>query len=163
MARYSVSWTTKTMVVVADGANNYTDNGYAFFLLGGSATQLIKVNEIYIGGEDTASTPCQMVYSRDHVIGATGISGTTLSALDVQTTAPTAPINGNVSTTKPQRVATGHLLNLSLNTYGGIARWQARYGEEISQYGTAVSVGETSLSSVTGTGKVSSHIIYEVV
>ncbi len=163
MARYSVSWTTKTMVVVADGANNYTDSGYAFFLLGGSATQLIKVNEIYIGGEDPASVACQMVYSRDHVIGATAISGTTLSALDVQTTAPTAPLNGNISTTKPQRLATNHLLNPSLNTFGGIARWQARYGEEITQYGTAVDVGETSLSSTAGTGKHSGHIIFEIV
>lgn len=64
MARYSVSYVTKTMIAVAD-TTNYTDNGYANMLLGGSATQLIKINEVYIGGEDTASTPTTMSYARD--------------------------------------------------------------------------------------------------
>ena len=162
MARYSLGYQTKTMIAVADTAN-MTDNGYATFLLGGSATQLLKINEVYIGGEDTASTPTTMVLARDSTIAATGISGNTNAPMDVQTTAPTVAVFGCVSTTKPQRAATLHLLQLSLNTYGGIARWQARYGEEISVYGTAVNVGEVSLSSVTGTGKVSGHIIYEVV
>jgi hypothetical protein len=73
-------------------------------------------------------------------------------------------VYGSASTTKPQRSATlGHLLQLSLNTYGGIARWQARYGEEITTYGASASLGEVSLSSVTGTGIVSGHVLYEVV
>ena len=67
------------------------------------------------------------------------------------------------ATTFPQRSATGYLLDLSLNTYGGIARWQARYGEEITVYGNTAPGGEVSLSSRAGTGKTSGHIIYEVV
>jgi len=162
MARYSVGYQTKTMIAVADGAN-FTDNGYAFYILPGAATQLLKTNEIYIGGEDTASTPTTMVLARDSVIATTAFSGCFIAPRDEQTTAPTAPNVGTVSTAKPQRSATLHLLQLSLNTYGGIARWQARYGEEITSYGVAVSVGEISLSSVTGTGKISGHAIIEVV
>jgi hypothetical protein len=55
-----------------------------------------------------------------------------------------------------------HLLHLSLNTYGGISRWQARYGEEISVVGNTASLGEVSLSAITGTGISSGHILYEI-
>jgi hypothetical protein len=71
---------------------------------------------------------------------------------------------GNTAATSgPARSATLYLLNLSLNTYGGISRWQARYGEEITVYGASASIGEAVLSSKVGTGKSSGHIIYELV
>jgi hypothetical protein len=161
--RYSLSYQSKTMVAVADTAN-YTDNGYATFLKGGSSTMQLKVNEVYIGGEDTASTPTTMVFARDSTVAATGISGNFNAALDGTGTAPgTIATFGSVSTTKPQRDAALHLLQLSLNTYGGISRWQARYGEEITIVGNTASLGEASLSSVTGTGKISGHVLYELV
>ena len=163
MARYSLTSQTATMIAVAD-TNAYTDNGYAFFLQGGSATMALRVNEIYIGGEDTASTPTTMVFSRDSTVGATGISGCMNAVLDASNTAPgTVAVFGRVSTTKPQRSSTLHLLQLSLNTFGGIARWQARYGEEITIVTATQPLGECSLSSVTGTGKISSHCLYELV
>jgi hypothetical protein len=163
MARYSLSFQTKTMVAVAD-TTGYTDNGYATFLQGGGATQTLRINEIYIGGEDTASTPTTMVFARDSTVGVTGISGNFLAVTDASNTAPgTVPVYGCVSTTKPQRSSTLHLLQLSLNTDGGITRWQARPGEEITTVGASASLGEVSLSSVTGTGKVSGHVLFEVV
>ncbi len=162
MARYSVSWVTKTMIAVAD-TTNYTNAGYCTYILPGSSTQVLKTNEIYIGGEDTASTPTTFSFARDHVVATTAFSGSFITAMDVQTTAPTLPNVGSTSTALPQRLATGHLLGLSMNTFGGIARWQARYGEEITQLGTAVDVGQTSLSSITGTGKCSGHVIIEIV
>jgi len=163
MARYSLSYQSKTMTAVAD-TTNYTDNGYAFFLQGGSATMQLKVNELYIGGEDTASTPTTMVFARDSTVAATGISGDFNALMDGTSTAPgTVAVYGCVSTTKPQRSSTLHLLQLSLNTYGGISRWQARYSEEITIITATQPLGEASLSSVTGTGKVSGHCIYELV
>jgi hypothetical protein len=164
MARYSVGFQSKTMTAVAD-ANAMTDNGYATFLQGGSATMMLKVNEIYLGGESAASNPTTMAFGRDSVVAVTAISGNFNAVLDAVTVAPgTVAVYGCVSTTKPQRSATlGHLLQLSLNAYGGIARWQARYGEEITTYGASASLGEVSLSSVTGTGIVSGHVLYEVV
>jgi hypothetical protein len=67
------------------------------------------------------------------------------------------------ATTFPQRSSTLYLLNLSLNTLGGIARWQARQGEELTCQGTTATAGEIIISSKTGIGKTSGHIIYEVV
>lgn len=162
MARYSLSYQTKTMTAVAD-TTNMTDNGYATFLQGGSATMQLKINEVYIGGESSSSTPTTMVLARDSTVAATGISGNFNALLDGTSTAPgTVAVFGSVSTTKPQRSSTLHLLQLSLNTYGGIARWQARYGEEIVVITATQPLGEVSLSSVTGAGIVSGHVLYEV-
>lgn len=162
MARYSLAFQTKTMVAVADTVA-MTDNGYATILQGGSSTMQLKLNEVYIGGEDTSSTPTTMVLARDSTVAATAISGNFNALLDATSTAPgTIAVFGSVSTTKPQRSATLHMLQLSLNTFGGLARWQARYGEEINMIGNTASLGEVSLSSVTGTGKASGHIIYEL-
>jgi hypothetical protein len=163
MARYSLGYQSKTMTAVAD-TTNMTDNGYATFLQGGSSTMQLRVNEVYIGGESSASTPTTMVLARDSTVAATGISGNFNAALDGSGVAPgTLAVFGSVSTTKPQRSSTLHLLQLSLNTFGGIARWQARYGEEITTIGNTGSLGEVSLSSVTGAGIVSGHVLYELV
>lgn len=164
MARYSLGFTSKTMTAVADAAN-MTDNGYATFLQGGSSTMQLRINEVYIGGESASSNPTTMVLGRDSTVAATGISGNFNALMDAASVAPgTVAVFGSVSTTKPQRSSTlGRLLDLSLNAYGGIARWQARYGEEITVVGNTASLGEVSLSSVTGTGIVSGHVLYELV
>lgn len=163
MAKYSLTWRSITAVAVANAAN-MTDSGYPTFLQGGSATMQLKINEIEVNGQDTASTPTDMVLARDSTVAATGISGNTNALDDASATAPgTVAVFGNVSTTKPQRSATLALLSLGLNTFGGINRWQARYGEELTIIGNTASLGEASLSSVTGTGKTSGHLIYELV
>lgn len=167
MAKYSITWQSITATAVADDTS-YTDSGYPCFIQGGGATQLLKYSEIYIGGEDaSASNPTAFVVSRDSVVGATGISGTTAALLDATSTAPgTVPVHGNVSTTKPKRPASrgSQLLRLSVNCYGGIVRWVAAPGTELTTYGASTTLlSELSISAVTGTGKTSGHVIVEVV
>lgn len=162
MARYSVSWATNTATAVAD-TTNFTDAGYPTFLQGGNSTQRLSVYEVYLGGEDTAATACTFIVARDSTVAATGISGNFLAALDGSTTAPgTLPVYGSTSTTKPQRSSTLHLLGLSFNTYGGIVRWVAAPGSEIAVVGNTASLGELSVSSKTGAGKTSGHVLFEV-
>ena len=163
MAKYALTWQSTTNVAVADTAN-MTDAGYATFLQGGSATQRLVVSEIYIGGEDTASTVNTTVFSRESTVAATAISGNKNAVIDASNTAPgTVAVFGNTSTTKPQRSSTLHLLQLSMNSFGGIVRWVAAPGNEISIVTATQPLGDASLSNVTGTGKTSGHIIYEVV
>jgi hypothetical protein len=165
MARYSGTWTSVTNIATAD-TTNLVDASYPFLLAGGASTMQLKVNEIYIGGESpTTSTPVTMQFARNSTAHTGGVTVGTTAALDGTTTAPgTLAVFGNtVATTKPQRSSTLKLLGLSLNTYGGIARWQARYGEEITLYGLAATAGECSLSSITGAGITSGHVLYEVV
>lgn len=166
MARYSLSWTSITPTATAD-TTNLVDSTYPAILQGGSGTMRLNINEVYIGGEASASSsPTIMVLARDSTVAATVTAGTTRNAaLDGSTVAPgTLATFGHIATTKPQRSATLHLLHLSFNAYGGIARWQARYGEELSVVGNTASLGEVSLSAFTGgtTGATSGHILYEV-
>lgn len=165
MARYSVSSQSATLSAVADAAN-FTDNGYLFFLQGGTSTQQLRISEVQSGGESTSSATAIAVFGRDSTIAATGISGGFNAALDAAATAPgTLATFGRVSTTKPQRSATlGHLITHSYNAFGGLARWQARQGEEITVVGNTASLGEVSYSGFTGaSGIVSGHCIYEIV
>ena len=165
MAKWSFKSATWTPVAVADTAN-FTDNGY-MGLMGGSTTQVLKVLEIYMGGQATSSSPSLMIFSRDSTVQATPTALTTgqsNAALDPATAALGAPqVAFTASTTKPQRSATLGLLNLSYNAFGGIVRWVAAPGEEIGVLGNAASFGEISLSAYTGgtPGLTGSHIIYE--
>ena len=163
MARYALNFQTKTMTAVAD-TTAMTDNGYATFLQGGSSTMVLRVNEVYLGGESTSSTPTTMQLARDSTVAATSISGNFNAMLDGSGVAPgTLATFGSVSTTKPQRSSTLKLITPSLNAFGAVLRWQARYGEEITIVGNTASLGEASLSSITGAGIVSGHILYELV
>lgn len=163
MARYSATWSTITAAAVADTVA-FTAGQAPGFLRSGGASNLVKVNEIYIGGEDTASTPTSMIFARNSTLSVGALSVGQTNLLDAVATAPgtVASWGSTAATTFPQRSATGYLLQLSLNTYGGISRWQARYGEEISILGTTQPLGDASLSSKTGTGKTSGHIIFEI-
>ena len=165
MAKWSFSNPTWTPTAVGDTVTQ-TANG-ACFLQGGSATQLLTISEIYLGGEAIVTSPTFITLARDSTVAATSITlGTNgknapLSYATAALAAPQAP--GFSATTMPQRAATLHLLNLAFNALGGIVRWVAYPGEEITLYGNAVNVGEVSLSAFTGgtPGLMSSQIIYE--
>jgi hypothetical protein len=167
MARYSANWTSITPTATAD-TTNLTDSTYPLILQGGNSTMRLAINEVYIGGEAAASSsPTIMVLARDSTVAATvTLAPVRLAATDGATVAPaTLAVAGNVATTKPQRSSTLHLLHLSFNAYGGIARWQARYGEEITVVGNTASLGEVSLSAYTGgtPGANSGHVLFEEV
>lgn len=168
MAKRIVSVTTQIPTATADGAVNLADATYPFIFQGGSGTQRTNILEIYLGGQAGASSPTFMILSRDGQVASGANSngaGQTDASLDAATAALAAPVlTGNTNATnKPQRSATLHLLNLSLNAFGGIVRWVAAPGEEISIVGNTASLGEISLSAFTGgtPGLLGSHGIYE--
>lgn len=165
MAKRITSVTTITPTAFAD-TTNLTSATYPFIVQGGSATQRINVLEIYIGGQAGASAPTFMLLSRDSIVGVTNSFGTgqTDAAMDASTAALAAPpLTGNTNSTAPQRSSTLHLLNLSVNCFGGIVRWVAPPGEEISIIGNTQPLGEVSFSAFTGgtPGAMGTHLIYE--
>jgi hypothetical protein len=165
MARYSAAWSQITAAAVNDTVA-FTAGQLPGFLRSGAATQQLKINEVYIGGlEASASNATEMILARTSTISVGALSVGTNALLDFNATAPgtTASFGSTAATTFGQRSSTLYLLNLALNAYGGIARWQARVGEEISCYGNTATGGEVCLSSKLGTGKTSGHILYEVV
>lgn len=164
MARYSMTNTSTTMTATAD-TTNLADNTYFGILQGGSGTMRLNIGEVYLGGESTASALAIMVVARDSTVAATVTAGNTRNAVtDGSNTAPTTTaVTGSAATTKPQRSSTLHLLHMSFNAFGGISRWQARPGEDISVVGNTASLGEISISLYTGgTGVMSGHCLYEV-
>ena len=164
MARYSSSWSGVTAAAVADTVS-FTAGQAPGFLRSGAAGVQVRINEVYIGGEDAASNPTTMILARTSTISVGALTVGNSALLDANATAPgTLPSWGSTAaTTFSQRSSTLYLLQPTLNTYGGIARWQARYGEEITVQGATATAGEVCLSSKVGTGKTSGHIIYEVV
>lgn len=164
MAGYSAGWQSVTAAALADttAATNAT---YPGTLRGGGATVLAKINEVYMAGEDAASNPTAFSLARASTVSVGALSVGTNALKDVLSTAPgtTFSFGNTAATSGPQRSATLYLLSLGFNTYGGITRWQARMGEELTVYGNAANAGEVILSAKTGTGKTSGHIIYEQV
>lgn len=163
MAKWSGAVRTWTPVAVAD-TTNMTDAGH-MTLQGGSSTQRINLQEVYMGGQAGASSPSIMQVGRNSTVGATLSGGVGPAALDPSSAALAAPpVVYNTSTTKPQRSSTlGALLTLSFNAFGGIVRWVAAPGEEIGLLGNTASLGELSLSAFTGgtPGLMSSHFVFE--
>ena len=165
MAKRIQSITTFTPTATAD-TTNLVDATYVSIVQGGSATQRVNIIEIYQGGQAGASSPTFMLLSRDTTVAVTvsQSTGGTDAPLDAATAALAAPaLVGSTATTDPQRSATAHLLNLSFNAFGGIVRWVAAPGEEISIVGNTQPLGEVSLSAFTGgtAGLMGAHIVYE--
>lgn len=169
MARRIVSITTMTPSAFSD-ATNLSNGAYPFFIVGGTATQQVKIQEISILGQAAStSSPTFMILARDSTIAA---SATTFAAaggsdapLDTATAALAAPTTtGNSATSLPQTSATLHLLNLSLNAFGGINFWRANKWDECpTLLGNAVNVGGLTVSAWSGgtPGAIGAHCIYE--
>lgn len=165
MAKRSFSVATWTPVAVADTVA-MTGSGFQA-LQGGSSTQLTNIIEVYMGGQAGASTPTIMMLARDSTVAVTPTALTTGqkdAALHPSTAALAAAVVPFVAaSTEPQRSSTLGLANFSFNAFGGIVRWVAAPGEEITMLGNTASLGEVSLSAYTGgtPGLMGSHIIYE--
>jgi hypothetical protein len=167
MAKRIFQQATFTPTATADTTNLATAT---FMSLGaGTASQLLKVIEIYEGGQASASSINIMQFARDStLIGTPTALAAPNSDGGMSTfTAPLAvvPVVGISGGTLPQRSAlvTVARLCLTLNTFGGIVRWVAAPGEEWDIYGVTVSQSESSLSAFTGgsAGLMGAHIVYE--
>lgn len=141
---------------------------------GGSATQLIDILEVSVNGMATASIVAAMQLVRASTIEAGAITGLASpnsdGPLHPATAALAAPPSTFVAaaTNGPQAsaVTTDPKLQLSLNLFGGIERWNASPTQQYSMLGnTAALFGELILfnSSTSGgsSGLCNAHLIYE--
>jgi hypothetical protein len=167
MARRIVSAATINPTAFADTVA-LTNNLYPFFIGGNSATQQVKIHEISISGQAaSSSSPTFMLLSRDSTVAVTPSfgAGSMDAAMDTATAALAAITNvGNQGTTPPQRSSTLHLLNCSLNAFGGVFFWRANKWDECpTVIGNTQPNSEVSLSAFTGgtPGAIGAHGIYE--
>jgi hypothetical protein len=169
MARRISAQTTFTPAAVAD-TTAFTAGQAMGVWLGASATQYTRFWEISISGQAaSSSSPTFMLFSRDSTVGVGAQSqqtGGTDASLDPATAALAAPltVGTNFATTFNQRSSTLHLMNCSLNAFGGVFFWRANRAEECpAMVGNTASLGECSLSAFTGgtPGAIGGHVIYE--
>ena len=171
MARRIVSMTTLTPTAVADGVT-ITNNVYPFLIQGaqGSTVQQNKIHEISISGQAaSSSSPTFMILSRDSTqasISNAATSGWADSPMDFSTVAlASIAQTWNAYSSTPVRGSASHLMNCSLNAFGGVYFWRANKWDECpTTYGSNSStVSEISLSAFTGgtPGACGFHMIYE--
>lgn len=163
----SNAWTTGTGT--ADNAQ-VTSGSYQS-LATGSASQMIMIQEIYIGGLSTSSAVQNMQLRRTGTAGTGG--ATALSAPNSDgplntlaaavTTVPIAAVAYATNQPIPTNTATFARMSLAFNSFGGVVRWLAAPGEEFYLIGNGNNVDVTlSNNTGSGSGTVSSHIIYEM-
>lgn len=158
----------------AGTADNVTVGTSGFMaILGGTATQLGFVEEVYLGGQAASTAPQIMHLARNSTIGATPTAlaansgnsfGLTHPSGGVLTGLPTAYV---AATTGPVRAGTVTLARkvFSYNGFGGVVR--ANYANTQDRFGilgNTASLGELSLSAFTGSTSAAygGHIIFEV-
>jgi hypothetical protein len=163
-------------------ATNYTPTAQAdtvaltsgtYQALKAAVSTNLQIVEVMVEGLAGASSPTIMQLAR-----ASTLETTPTALASPNSDGPLNPITHVVSPlpvafvaagTGPQRsaVTTDAKLDLNINAFGGIVRWQAAPGEEWWVFGAAsvaAPAGESILSAFTGgtAGAVSSHLIYEL-
>ena len=142
-------------------------------LKGGSGTQYIDVLEVYINGTNTSSAVGGFMLARPSVIETGAPTGLATPNSDGPMNPATAvlgaaPVTFIVSATNPPTPSSTPAdtkMNLGLNAFGGIVRWNAAPTQMWSQVGNTATLGETVLfnsSSAGGTScTASANIMYE--
>jgi hypothetical protein len=170
MARRITSYSTVTCAPFAD-TTAFTTGATMGWWTGSTVTQFTRFWEISISGQaNSTSSPMFMLFSRNSAV-QTGASSFTAGIgvdayMDPFTVALANPVVvGNISATLyPQRDTANHLMNCSLNAFGGVFFWRANRAEEApAMFGSALTFGTCSLSNFTGgaSALVGGHVIYE--
>lgn len=161
LSSQEVSWTPTATADTTDLADT------TFHAIqGGVSTQRLVIREVYMGGVATASAPALMIFARDSQVGSGSLTVGRMAVIDAAAVLiANPPVTFNTAATnQPQRSSTLSMLTLGFNAFGGIVRWVAAPGEEITTLGASASLGELSLSAFTGgtPGLMNSHVILEV-
>lgn len=175
MAKYSTNWLSLTMSANPDTTAMTTQT---YCAIGNNASitpasAMIKVSEVYIGGEaNSTSTAASIVVARHSTIALTPTNNGTGVRQALTDATASAPVSTNVpnsfatAATQPQRSSTLHLLHLSFNAYGGIVRWVASPDQAITLATVTQPLAELSVSAITVASAnpvTSGHFLYEVV
>ena len=139
-------------------------------LKGGSSTQLINILEFMISGFSSSATAIALLtFARVTTVETTPTalaSPASDGPMHPSTAALAAPpVSLTAAAAGPQRSAatTDAKINLGINTFGGILKYNCGPGQEFSIIGNTQPLGEAVLSAFTGgaAGAISADIIYE--
>jgi hypothetical protein len=148
------------------------NDGTYMSMIGGSGTQMTDILEVLLSGRDVSSVVSAFQMCRStNTIAATFTplaSPNSDGPMVPATAALAAAVNSFVAaTTKPQasNVVTDAKLNLGLNTFGGIIRWNAAPTQQWQMLGQATGFGCSILFNASAAGGnnalANAHIMYE--
>lgn len=167
MALRTFAFTTFTPTNTADTST--LANATYMAMKGGSSTQRWAIEELYMGGQASASSINDMVFARHSTIAVTPTALAAPAsdlAVDASVSAlATIVVTFTAAGTGPQRLTQGYILTPSYNAFGGIVR--LNYSNTQARpvgLGNTASLGEMSLSAKndTGTsGAMAAHVLYE--
>jgi hypothetical protein len=167
MALRTFAFTTFTPTNQAD--TSALTNATYMAMRGGNASQRWAIEELYMGGQASASSINDMVLAQHSTVASTP-TALAAPASDLAVDSSAAPlsiivITFTAATTGGQRKAGAYYLTPSFNAFGGIVRLNySNTQARIVGLGNTQPFGEMSLSAKndTGTsGAISAHIIYE--
>lgn len=149
MARYSSSVNGVALNTSNDLKTNITTAT--------GAGSVIRVYEIYLGGEAASSAVARVAVNRP---GTAGVTPTTQTAekLDPASAAASSSVATTWST-QPV-LSSNDVVIIEFNAFGGVVRWYAGPGSEIV-VGSQGAVANLSFRSRSGTSTVSGHVLFE--
>jgi hypothetical protein len=154
---------------VATTAGNAISNGSGMSIRGGSASQFIDILEVKVTGQNTASAVTPLILARVSTIGSTPtalVSPDHMGPNNMFTAPLSTPISAwisaNPNSARSSTVGEAYL-DMGLNAFGGIIRWNAAPTQQYSMYGNTSDMGEIVLGcdGYGAPGLVSAHIIME--
>jgi hypothetical protein len=164
-------FTSQGLTFTASAAGSAAASSTFMALKGGAATQLIDVLEVFVSGLATASTVAAMNLARSSTLETTP---TTLAAPHsdggefpniTALSSTVVPFVAAGTGPTPSNTVTDAKLNLALNLFGGIVRWNAAPTQQWQIIGNTAPGGESVLwNSSTGggsSGLANAHILYE--
>jgi hypothetical protein len=159
--RYTSGIHSWTPVPHANGATALANASY-HGLRNAAVTDVTKIKRVVITGEATSSSVNSMALRR---VATTAVSTPTNVAPGPNSPAAAASSQQQFSaaTTGPTLASTTHLLSAGLNAFGGIVGMQITPDDEPLMTGTALPNEEFILDAVTGTGLVTTDMLFEAV
>lgn len=166
-------FTTGGVNFTATAAGSQATSAGYMALFGGAATQLTDVLEIMISGMATASTVTGFQFVRAstiHTGGLTALASPNSDAgMNPSITALGSTVGAFIASATnqsiPSATTTDARINLALNAFGGIVRWNAAPTQQWTIVGNAAPGGESVLYNSTtaggSTALANAHIIYE--
>lgn len=157
MAQFGTAASGWTPVAHADGASALANNSY--HALRTTTTSTLRVTEVFIGGEATSSTVNRMALRRLSTNATT--PGDTAPGPLNPLSAASASQEYLTAGTGPTIASTSHLMNLAFNAFGGVIRVVPAPGEECWATAQTAPSGQIVLDSISGTGLVSTEVVFE--
>jgi len=157
VAQYGTAASGWTPVAHADAASALANNSY--HAIRTTAASTLRVTEVFIGGEATSSTVNRMSLRRLSTNAATptNVAPGPLNPLSAASVSQSYV----AATTGPTIASTSHLMNLAFNSFGGVIRVVPAPGEEVWATASTAPNGELVLDSISGTGVVSTEVVFE--